>query len=86
MHGDNSFIKLEGKNTILLQDDFTISLMVKPSEVLINPNKDYDEYPILSIPGYNIGLFYNSFRRFFCQVYDEDKKSYSVTSDILGER
>ena len=84
--GDNSFVKLEAKDTTLLQDDFTISAVVKPTDIKISENKNYDEYPIVSIPGYNIGLFYNSFRRFFCQVYDENKKSYSITSDILGDR
>ena len=84
--GDSSYISLKGKNKSLLSDEFTISCLVKPTEVLVNENKDYDEYPIVSIPGYNIGLFYNSFRRFFCQTYDEDKKSYSVSSDIVGER
>lgn len=85
-NGDGSFIKLEGKNTILLEDEFTISVMVKPSDIELSENKDYDEFPILSIPGYNIGLFYNSFRRFFCQTYDINKKPYSISSDILGER
>ena len=84
--GNNSFIKLEGKNTTLLQDDFTISVTLKPTNIIINQNKEYDEYPIISIPGYNMGLFYNSFRRFFCQFYDSNKKPYSITSDILGER
>ena len=81
----NSFIKLEGEKTTLLQDDFTISVLVKPEKVQLNENKDYDEFPILSIPGYNIGLFYNSFRRFFCQTYDVNKKPYSINSDIIGE-
>ena len=83
-NGD-SFIKLESEKTILLQDDFTISVLVKPEKVKLNENKDYDEFPILSIPGYNIGLFYNSFRRFFCQTYDVNKKPYSINSDIIGE-
>ena len=83
-NGD-SFIKLEAEKTILLQDDFTISVLVKPEKVKLNENKDYDEFPIVSIPGYNIGLFYNSFRRFFCQVYDVNKKPYSISSDIIGE-
>ena len=83
-NGD-SFIKLEAEKTILLQDDFTISVLVKPEKVKLNENKDYDEFPILSIPGYNIGLFYNSFRRFFCQTYDVNKKPYSINSDIIGE-
>ena len=86
LNGNNSYIKLSGKNTILLEDDFTICTYVKPEQIKISKNKEYDEYPIVSIPGYNIGLFYNSFRRFFVQVYDMDKKPYSITSDILGER
>ena len=60
--------------------------MVKPADVQINRNKDYDEYPIISIPGYNIGIFYNSFRRFFCQTFDKNKNPYSITTEILGER
>jgi len=84
--GDDSFISLTSSNTSLLQDDFTISCLVKPEKVKLNENKDYDEFPIVSIPGHNIGLFYNSFRRFICQSYDVNKKSYSITSDILGER
>ena len=84
--GDNSYIKLSAKNTSLLEDDFSISVLVKPREVKFNENKEYDELPIISIPGYNIGLFYNSFRRFFCQTYDVNKKPYSITTDILGER
>ena len=84
--GGSSSIHLSAKNTYLLEDDFTISLFVKPENIKINENKDYDEFPILSIPGYNIGLFYNSFRRFFCQAYDVNKNSYSISTDILGER
>ena len=84
--GENSFIKLFDNDENFLEDDFTISVLVKPEEIKINENKDYDEFPIISIPGYNIGLFYNSFRRFFCQVYDVDKKSYSISTETLGER
>ena len=84
--GDNSYISLTSKNTTLLEDDFSISVLVKPQDVKFNENKDYDELPIISIPGYNIGLFYNSFRRFFCQVYDVNKKPYSISTEIVGER
>ena len=84
-NGDESKIILEGKSTSLLQDDFTISVLVKPNNIKLNENKQYDEFPILSIPGYDIGLFYNSFRRFFCQAYDVNKKPYSMSTDIIGE-
>jgi hypothetical protein len=86
LDGDGSYIICEKEESSLLEDDFTISVLVKPENIQINENKDYDEFPILSIPGYNIGLFYNSFRRFFCQVYDVNKKSYSITTETLGER
>lgn len=85
--GDNSFIELTTqKKSTSISDDFTISVMVKPSDIKLDPNKKYDEFPIVSIPGYNIGIFYNSFRRFFCQTYDMNKTPYSITTDILGER
>ena len=85
--GDASYIELTKlKKSNALSDDFTISVMVKPSDIQLNSNKKYDEFPIISIPGYNIGIFYNSFRRFFCQTYDMNKSPYSITTDILGER
>jgi len=84
--GYTSYITLSSKNTSLLEDDFSISVLVKPHGVKFNENKEYDELPIISIPGHNIGLFYNSFRRFFCQTYDVNKKPYSISTDIIGER
>ena len=69
-----------------MQDEFTISVMVKPNEIELSENKEYDNFPIVCIPGYDTGIFYNSFRRFSCQVYDSNKKGYSISSDILGER
>ena len=85
-NGESSFLKYSSKSvSSLLQDEFSISVLVKPENLKINNNEEYDEFPIISIPGYNIGLFYNSFRRFFCQAYDSDKNPYSITSDIIGE-
>ena len=87
LNGNNSYIELSNKQkTNLLEDEFSISVLVKPENVKLSENKEYDEFSIISIPGFNMGLFYNSFRRFFSQMYDANKKSYSVTSDILGER
>lgn len=87
LDGNDSYIKLSSNKKLhLLEDEFTISVMVKPSKPLLSENKEYDEFPIISIPGYNTGLFYNSFRRFFCQVYDSSKTPYSISTDIVGER
>jgi hypothetical protein len=68
-----------------IDSDFNIKLTTKVESKYFDENKNYDEYPILSIPGYNIGIFYNSFNRFFIQVYDTNKKPYSITTDILDD-
>jgi hypothetical protein len=68
-----------------INHDFEISITVKIETKYFDENKDYDEYPIISIPGYNIGLFYNSFNRYFVQFYDSEKKPYSITTDILED-
>jgi len=68
-----------------IDGDFNIKIIAKIESKYFDENKNYDEYPILSIPGYNIGIFYNSFNRFFLQSYDADKKPYSITSDILDD-
>lgn len=85
--GNGSYIEMINKEkTNILEDEFTFSVLVKPHDIQVSENREYDEFSIISIPGYNIGLFYNSFRRFFCQIYDENKKPYSISSEILGER
>ena len=69
----------------MLDNNFTIECSVKVESKHFDENKEYDEYPILSIPGYNIGLFYNSFNRFFFQVYDKEKKPYSITTEVYDD-
>jgi hypothetical protein len=69
----------------MIDNDFSISITTKIETKYFDENKLYDEYPIISIPGYNIGIFYNSFNRYFLQVYDENKTPYSITSDILDD-
>lgn len=68
-----------------LTNDFNIDTTIKVNSRYFNENKEYDEYPLICIPGYNIGLFYNSFNRFFFQVFDKDKKPYSITTDVLDD-
>lgn len=81
---ENDYIKVPIEKDLIV-GDFNINITAKIESKYFDENKDYDEYPILSIPGYNIGIFYNSFNRYFLQVYDENKKSYSITSEILDD-
>jgi hypothetical protein len=79
---DHGYVEIDPE---MLDGDFSIECSVKVESKYFDENKDYDEYPIFSIPGYNIGLFYNSFNRFFFQVYDSDKKPYSINSDVYDD-
>ena len=81
---ENDYLKIPIKKE-MIDEDFTMSITTKIETKYFDENKLYDEYPIISIPGYNIGIFYNSFYRYFLQVYDENKVSYSITTDILDD-
>lgn len=81
---ENDYLKIPIKKD-MIDGDFTISITTKIETKYFDENKLYDEYPIISIPGYNIGIFYNSFYRYFLQVYDENKIPYSITTDILDD-
>lgn len=78
------YVKIPILNT-MINGDFKVSVTASVETKYFNENKEYDEYPIFSIPGYNIGIFYNSFNRYFLQVYDCEKKPYSITSEILDD-
>lgn len=79
---DYGYVEIE---PTMIDGDFEIECSVKVETKYFDQNKDYDEYPIFSLPGYNIGLFYNSFNRFFFQVYDIHKKPYSITTDVFDD-
>jgi hypothetical protein len=81
---ENDYVRVPIKKE-MIDNDFSISITTKIETKYFDENKLYDEYPIISIPGYNIGIFYNSFNRYFLQVYDENKTPYSITSDILDD-
>ena len=68
-----------------INGNFTIELTARVTSKFFDENKEYDEYPILCLPGYNIGIFYNSFNRYFFQTFDKDKTPYSITSNVLDD-
>lgn len=82
-NGKDSHIKIPKKDLLNFDKDFTILLSVKPDDIVSNPSKEYDEYTIFSLPGYDTNISYNSFRRYKCDVWDEDKNASSINSEIL---
>jgi hypothetical protein len=70
-------------NIINYNRSFKIQLDINLDRVIYNVNKQFDIFPILTIPGYDFKLFYNSFNRFYLQLFDKKGNYYDVYSDIV---
>lgn len=82
-NGIDSFISIPFQNfKPIFEDEFSISIKFKPDDLVNDLNRDYDEYTIFSIPGFNFSLSFNSFNRFKLDIWDKDEKSKSIVSDI----
>jgi hypothetical protein len=81
--GTDSYIKVPKKDLLDFEKDTSILITFKPDDIISNPNNDYDEYTVFSIPGYDTSISYNSFRRYKCDFWDESNNCTSINSDIL---
>ncbi len=70
-------------NIINYNRSFNIELDINLDRVVYDVNKQFDVFPILTIKGYDFKLFYNSFNRFYLQVFDKNGNYYDVYSDIV---
>ena len=70
-------------NIINYNRNFKIELDINLDRVIYDVNKQFDTFPILTIPGYDFKLFYNSFNRFYLQLFDKKGIYYDVHSDIV---
>ena len=70
-------------NIINYNRSFKIELDINLDRVIYDVNKQFDIFPILSIKGYDLKLFYNSFNRFYLQLFDKKGNYYDVHSDIV---
>jgi hypothetical protein len=84
--GKSSYVKVPYKNlTSIFNNDFTISIKIKPEDCKTSLNTDFDEYQIVSIPGRNTGISYTSFKRYKGEMWTKDDKSISIQTEILNE-
>jgi hypothetical protein len=70
-------------NIINYNRNFKIELDINLDRVVYDVNKQVDVFPILTIKGYDFKLFYNSFNRFYLQIFDRTGNYYDVYSDIV---
>jgi hypothetical protein len=81
--GNSSYIRVNKKQILNFDKDLSILVTFKPDEIVSNPMKEYDEYTVFSIPGYDTNISYNSFKRYKCDIWDADNKPTSINSEIL---
>ena len=82
-NGTDTFIKIPKKDLLDFDKDVSILISFKPDDIISNPNNEYDEYTVFSIPGYDTSISYNSFKRYKFDVWDDTDKCYSINSEIL---
>lgn len=69
-------------NLINLNSNFTIYVSFYPDDVKLNHEKERDDYPIFSIPGFNTDISYNSFKRYTFRTFDKEGNNISLYSSI----
>ena len=82
-NADASYIKIPKKDLLDFIENTSILISFKPDDIISNPNNDYDEYTVFSIPGYDTSISYNSFRRYKVDFWDENDDCTSINSEIL---
>jgi hypothetical protein len=80
-NGVDAYAKIP--NIINYNRNFKIELDINLDKVIYNVNRQFDEFPILTIEGYDLKLFYNSFNRFYLQLFDKKGNYYDNHSDIV---
>ena len=65
-----------------LDSSFTMEAWVKPSEdLMLDDNKDYDEFHIFTRPGFHTGLAFTSGMQYKASIWDNDDNQWMVVSD-----
>ena len=78
LHGDESYIQCP--NIIDLGKDFTLHISFRPDDIIPEYNKDFDEYCVFSIPGWDTTIAYNSFNRYKFEYWDTQKNCHQITT------
>jgi len=78
LHGDYSYVKCP--NIIELNKDFTLHISFKPEDIIPEYDKDFDEYCVFSIPGWDTTIAYNSFNRYKFEYWDSKENCHQITS------
>ena len=81
-NGVDSFIEIP--NTLNFYRDFSITLDFYIDKLSYNPEKSADTFTLFCIEGYDLKITYNSFNRFYFEVFDSEHRHYSCYSSIIA--
>jgi hypothetical protein len=79
-NGVNAYVK--SKNVINVRRPLTLFVSFYPDETVLNHKKDEDIYTVLGIPGYDLVISYNSYKRYSFNIFDTDNKPLYINTDI----
>ena len=79
-NGNLSYVK--GKNNFMHNKKLTFFVNFYPNEIICNPEKYDDIYPVFNIPGNDLKISYNSYKRYKFELYDEKENVIYFNSDI----
>lgn len=82
-NGKNSIATLP--NTLKFNTDLSIEIVGRLDHVEMDPEKEFDQYTLLSIKGSDFRIYFNSYNRFVIETYDKEYDKYTLTSDIFNE-
>jgi hypothetical protein len=89
MGGNTSALKFNGvdayvksKNVINVRRPLTIFISFCPDETVLDHSRDEDIYTILGIPGYDLSISYNSYKRYSFNIFDLDDNPLYINTNI----
>ena len=79
-NGINSLVRCN--NVIDFNSDSTFYITFYPDDLLLNHEKESDEFTVFSVPGWDFAICYNSFARYNFCIFDHNLNALYINSKI----
>jgi hypothetical protein len=79
-NGVDAFVKC--KNIFRTNGQITLSVTFHPEKIICDHTKDFDDFNVFTIHGYDFAISYNSFSRYNFTIFDKDKNVIYLNSKI----
>lgn len=73
---------VRAKNIINVRRPTTIFVSFLPNEISLNHQTDKDIYSVIGIPGYDLLISYNSYKRYNFEIFDNANEVIHINTDI----